>query len=460
MSAGVLIIDDDSAAALSLIKALKLSLPALHFHAASTTEKAIELFLQLRPAVVVLDLHLEVARGVESGFALEQKLLALDSTARIIVLTGHSNVEHGVRALTLGASSFLEKPADLPHLAALIRDAVSQSELRRAYLALNKERVHEISSVVCGESSAIQKVREAVSYASQTVQPVLLLGETGTGKGLCAWAIHDFGRRRAAKFVRYQPTFATPDLVNSDLFGHARGSFTGALAERRGLLLEADQGTLFLDEIEELPLETQVSLLGVLQDKRVRRVGSDSEFGVDFRLICASNEDPVRAIEASKLRKDFYHRIAHFVIEIPALRERKEDIAALSLLALSRLRERESLHVFEIEEAAMQVLQSREWPGNVRELEAVVEGAAYRAHFLGRSILCEQDFFFTQRPAESSGGGFHEKVEAYKLSLIQDALRASGGNQVHAAKALGVDRSALRRILVKDSSSVSSSKTP
>lgn len=445
----ILIVDDDSDAALSLVKALKCKFSEVQFHAAGAVSMALQLFAQVKPHAVVLDLHLDEERGVESGFSLGQKFLALDPTARIIVLTGHSCAEHGVRALTLGAASFLEKPADVSHLCALLRDAVAQSELKRSFQALSREREAELSSVICGSSSVMQEVREAVVYAGQTAQAVLILGETGTGKGLCAWAIHNFGRRRGSAFVRYQPTFGTADLVNSDLFGHARGSFTGALTERRGLLAEADSGTLFLDEVEELPLETQVSLLGVIQEKRLRRVGCDTETKIDFRLISASNDDVLRGLESGKLRKDFYHRIAHFVITVPPLNQRKEDIQVLGLAALGRLREREQINVFEIDTGALGMLQDRDWPGNVRELEAVVDGAAYRASLAGRNVIEEQDFHSGSPIAARSEGGFHEKVEKYKSALVQEAMRANDGNQVHAARALGLDRSSLRRILAR-----------
>lgn len=445
--ATVLIIDDDSGAALSLVKALKLSLPQFRFHAACTVGKALELFRNELPQAVVLDLHLEAGRGVESGFTLQREILAADAATRVIVLTGHGSLEHGVRALNSGAANFVEKPADIPHLSALLRDAIAQSDLRRAYHDLRREQSAGISSLLRGRSSVMEKLREEIARAACTSQPVLLLGETGTGKGICAQAIHAFGPRSRAKFVRYQPTFGSADLVNSDLFGHVKGSFTGAQSERRGLLLEADGGTVFLDEIEALPIETQVSLLGVLQEKRLRRLGSDSELNTDFRLVCASNEDPEQGLASGKLRKDFYHRIAHNVIRVPTLEARKEDIPELTLFILRRVREREQINIFEIEPAALERLSRRSWPGNVRELEAVVEGAVYRAHVAGRNAICPDDIAIPASVGASQAPGFRDKVEHFKRRLVDEALAAAHGNQVHAARALGIDRSSLRRIL-------------
>jgi DNA-binding NtrC family response regulator len=443
----VLIIDDETDAALSLVRALKTSLPDVRFHSATTEGKALEIFSETHAQVAVMDLQLDVHRGVESGFALVQKILTSDPTVRIIVLTGHSSVEHGVRALSVGAANFLEKPANIPHLTALISDALAQSDLRRAYRALNKNSPGDISSVIRGVSPKIQQVREAVVYAAQTLQSVLLLGETGTGKGLCARAIHQLGKRRQKKFVRYQPTFASADLVNSDLFGHTKGAFTGAQADRAGLISEAQGGTLFLDEVEALPVETQVSLLGALQEKRIRRVGSDLEVPVDFRLISASNADPEKAMLDGSLRRDFYHRAAYVTLTVPPLRERLEDILDLSSLVLENLRQSEQASVYEIRDDALGALRSYSWPGNVRELEACVEGGAYRAQFAGRSFIVPEDLTIGLRHSAPHTAGFHERVEAYKISLIEDALRASAGNQVQAAKILGLDRSSLRRIL-------------
>ncbi len=448
-SPSVVIIDDDADAALTLVRALKQLLPEVQFHAAATAAKAIELVSDSRAAAVVLDLHLEPQRGVESGFALLQELSKLDATLRCIVLTGHGTTEYGVRALNLGAASFLQKPADVPHLAALLSDALSQAALRRELEEISSEKQQGLQSMLGGNSSAIQTIRAEILSAAATMQPVLIVGETGTGKGVCARAIHALSARRAKPFVRYQPTFATADLVLSDLFGHQKGAFTGASSDRAGLLREADGGTLFLDEIEELPLETQVALLGVLQERRVRPVGSNSEIKTDFRLVCASNENIDHAVENKHLRLDFYHRIAHVVISMPTLRERLEDCGDLARHCLQRLRERELANVYEMSASAEKSLKQYSWPGNVRELEAVVEGAAYRAAAAGRSCIEAADIFIRGALKEPESRNFHERVERFKLDLIQEALKACGNNQVQAAKLLGLDRSSMRRILRK-----------
>ncbi|NDC39821.1 MAG: sigma-54-dependent Fis family transcriptional regulator, partial [Proteobacteria bacterium] len=233
----LLLIDDDGDGCLSLARALKAAKIELPIHAATSAEQAMALARSRSIAVVVLDLSLDERRGVESGFELLQQLLREYPYLRVIILTGHGGIEHGVRALTLGAANFLEKPAHIPHLAALINDGIAQSALRQAAL---KREVTIIAETLVGSAEASQRLREAVRFAAQTSQSIFLAGETGAGKGLCASLIHRLGKRSGGNFVRYQPNFGSADLVNSDLFGHRKGAFTGATDDRRGLLSDAD----------------------------------------------------------------------------------------------------------------------------------------------------------------------------------------------------------------------------
>ena len=446
----LLCIDDDGDALSSLIRALQSERVPASMHAAASAPQALKLFTELQPQVAVLDLSLDSRRGVESGFELLSKIQSLDSTCRVIVLTGHGRPEYGVRALSLGAASFLEKPADILHLKELIRDGIAQSDLRRAYNQLAQAGEQEPAGTLAGSSALMNEVRKAVKHAARTAQAVLISGETGTGKGLCAQAIHRCSSRGAKNFVKYQPGFGAADLVNSALFGHVKGAFTGAGENRAGLLLRAHGGTLFLDEIDELPLETQVVLLGALQDRKFRPVGSDEEKDSDFRLLCASNRDIDECLSQGKIREDFYHRIAHFSIHMPALRDRREDIAELGAMILARLREKEGLNVFEIDPAALRELESRDWPGNVRELEAAVEGAAFKAGFNGRGLILPEDLIKENGAAQTrAAGDFHSQVMAFKLKIIGAALRRSGGNQVKAAEELKLDRSTMRRLLTR-----------
>ena len=448
--ASVLLVDDDSEVLLSLAQALLRLELGVELHTATNASQAINLARSQQVAVVVMDLCLEAQSGVESGFALLRALLEQDPTCRVIVLTGHGSIEHGVRSLTLGAASFVEKPADLEHLAALLRDGVKQADLRRAYDKLQREQAQAAEPYWIGVSAAAATLRSQIEYAAANNQPVLITGETGTGKGLCAATIHRLSARSRRSFVRYQPLFSSADLVNSDLFGHLKGAFTGAVENRRGLLADADQGTLLLDEVDELPLSTQISLLGTLQEGTYRPLGSNKEQCSDIRLLAASNQKIEQCLESGKLRSDFYHRIAHYRIEIPPLRERKDDLAVLVEYFLKKSSEKESINVFHVQPEVVSQLRQYHWPGNVRELAAQVESAACRAAYAKRTSIGAADFHLsTAGERLMVGKSFNEQVQQFKGRLIKEALLRNGNNQVQAAKELGLERSTLRRFLAK-----------
>lgn len=450
----ILLIDDDAELVQSLARALSPLVGRLVLCAAASAAEGLKLLESESPGVVVLDLCIEARAGVESGFSLLREIRARSPHSRIIVLTGHGSTEHGVRAMALGASSFLEKPAELLHLTALIKDAAAQAELRREHARLLVQAGSLAQELLCGQSRAVQALREKLAFVAATPQSVLVVGETGSGKGLCARVIHEMSARCSGKFVHYQPHFGGGDIVHSELFGHVRGSFTGASESRRGLVLEADRGTLFIDELDEVPLETQVKLLDLVQERRVRPLGSDAAQQVDCRFIAATNRDIEEAIALGKIRKDLHYRLGQCVVAVPPLRERLEDIPALVDLCLRRLRERELLNVFEASREALSGLAGRRWDGNVRELQAVVEAAAYKAHFGSRSVIELQDLGAAGRVAADRGpeqilqsAPLHEQVEQFKSEAIARALDQTGGNQVQAARLLGVDRGLLRRAL-------------
>ncbi|WKZ57645.1 MAG: sigma-54 dependent transcriptional regulator [Bdellovibrionota bacterium] len=442
----LLLVDDDGDNVLSLSKLIKQRLPGVSIYGTTKADDARVLAEKYRPQAAIIDLHLDATQGVDAGFQLISDLQRGDGTLRVIVLTGHGSPAFGVRALALGAASFLEKPPEADHVCALVRDAIAQANLRRAYQSLASTAQHAKFYFI-GRSEAATRIREQIQYAAKTTQAVLLYGETGTGKGLVARSIHEQSGRHP--FVRYQPNFATADLVNSELFGHAKGSFTGATESRRGLLEEAHGGTLFLDEIDELPMEIQVTLLGVLQERVFRPVGSNREIATNFRLICATNRDPQEAITAGKLRRDLYHRLAHASIVLPPLRERRDDIAALAQHIIANLAGQHDLTVQGSTDEALAVLVSHSWPGNVRELEATLENAAYRAQFEGavriepRHIALPASMGEGQTRAQS----LHDQVEGYRKQVISEVLRRHGGNVLKTAQELKLDRTSLRRML-------------
>ena len=449
----ILLIDDDGELVTSLARVLSPLVGDLSICASSTPDDALEVARTEQPKVVVLDLCLHPRRGVESGFELLELLRRSVPHSRVIVVTGHGSREHGIRALSLGASSFIEKPADPAHLAALIRDAATQSELLREYAKLCSAASAPLMEALCGSSEAMRQLRDQIAFLATTPQSVLIVGETGTGKGLCARLIHEQSSRRKERFVHYQPNFAGGDIVHSELFGHVKGAFTGAVDARRGLVVEAHRGTLFIDELDEVPPDTQVKLLDLVQERRVRPLGADVFHAVDCRFIAATNRSLDDSLASGKIRRDLHHRLAHNVVRLPPLRTRRQDVPELAFLFLKRLRERDGLNVFEFADDVLFSLSTHEWPGNVRELQGVVETAAYHAHFRRRSQIEAEDL--SSSSGEGSGPvrridpSFHDQVERFKVTLIEGALVQTGGNQVHAARLLGLDRSTLRRVLAR-----------
>jgi DNA-binding NtrC family response regulator len=448
--ADILLVDDDAELVQSLVRVLSRLVAPRTICAAGSAKKALELCASERPSVAVIDLCLDDQRGVASGFELLRCLHAADRELRVLVLTGHGSIENGVEALRMGAASFLEKPVEPEHLVALIKDAVTHTELRRAYNELSRAHLSHPAEGLVGVSSAVERVREEIRFVASTNQPVLLLGETGVGKGVCARIIHELSARRSKKLVHYNPSFAGGDIVQSELFGHLKGAFTGAVDARRGLVLEADGGTLFIDELDAVPADTQVMLLDVIQEKRVRPVGSDSYHKVDCRFIAATNRSLEEALASGAIRRDLHHRLAHCIVRLPPLRERIEDLPALAESVLARIRERDGVNVFGCESTVFSRCAQYAWPGNVREFQGVLENAAHRANFKGRSEILLEDLTLDRVEAPSGAGAptgsFHDQVEAFKRSLVRQALASCQGNQVQAAAMLGIDRGTIKRL--------------
>lgn len=446
----LLIIDDHRDAASAVARGLGAGDGGLGISLAHCMRTGIATATAVKPQVVILDLHLEPSKGVESGFETLRALLAEDRHRRVLVLTGHDGADCGVRALEAGAANFLSKPAALESLRVLVRDGFEQYRLRvHVPKPEGRMRVLAEGDVLVGSSPAMRKVREEVLFAAATTQPVLLLGETGTGKSLCAGMIHDLGPRTAHPFVRYRPGFGASDLAGAELFGHTRGAFTGATVARPGVLRNADRGTLFLDELDELPPELQVRLLGVLQDGRFRPAGEDGEVGVDVRFVGASNRPLREALDSGKLRRDLFHRIAHTTIHLPPLRDRRADIPGLARIMVERERA-QNARVPELGAELLTLLERYDWPGNVRELQAVVQGAALRAAYEREPVIAPAHLRFPGSDVVESpprAGSLDAQVREFKRCTVRATLDAHAGNQSEAARSLGIDRSTLRRIL-------------
>lgn len=446
--ARILLIDDDLDLGRGLQKSLERRLQLKCFHAA-TARQALELWQRERPELVVADLCLDERIGPQSGLDLISELLEQDPSLPLIVLTANGSEEYGLESLRRGASSFLVKPVAIETLQVIISDKLTSKRLVERLLQPAQTKISSLTS----RSAVMRKTLEQAYFAAANRQAVLLVGETGVGKGYLARLIHEQSSARPAgskaPFIRFQASFGSPDLVASELFGHEKGAFTGAQESRRGLLEEAHQGTLFLDEVDELPQETQIQLLNVLQEKVFRRLGSNRELRSDFRLISATNRPIDEALKLNKLRKDFYHRLSHLSILIPPLRERPEDLLDLAQGFIQRFCKQEGEKELYLSEAATELLLTYHWPGNVRELEAQVEGACLRARYQRRRIINREDFSLEHFSKSQSliGRKFREQVQRYEEELVEKALHESGGNQAEAARLLEMDRKVLCRIL-------------
>ena len=464
----ILLVDDDKDYTQSLKRALIVKGIKENILTASTPLESIKILKSKSPNVAIVDLELDSSKGVESGYSLLKQILDEDKTCKVIILTGHSSSEYGIKAIKFGASNFLKKPADINHLIVLIKDAIEQSLMLREYENLKQDiNQKNIENFIIGESDEIKQIRDEVLFLGQNNSPILIMGETGTGKGLIAKSIHLFGKYKDKQFVRYQPNYLSNDLTNSDFFGHKKGSFTGALEDKKGLLELSNNGTFFLDEVALLPIEIQIALLTTLQEHKIRRIGDTKEINVDFRLICATNEDINVAISDNRLRLDFYHRIAHSVIKLPPLRERKEDIKPLTLYFLNELSKKEDILIQDINKKALDKLKAHSFKGNIRELEAIIEVSAYKANFKNKRVIEEEDILFNENKILNNAKenisndnlensilnddslSFKDKINKIKKSIIQNELKKYNDNQMQTAKALGIDRTTLIRILEK-----------
>jgi DNA-binding NtrC family response regulator len=450
----ILLVDDEPEVAKSLARALERRSSNEQYLFAHTRKEALTQIKKESPQVVLLDLTIDTAEGPQSGLSLLNEIVALDPTLRVIVLTSHASSEYGIEALQRGALSYHEKPGDPDLILSLIKDGITITTLKRAHQSLQiTAELKNPSLELSTKSPLMAKTIDSLTFAASHNQPVLLYGETGTGKGVFARILHTLRSGKSSPFIRYQPNFSNPDLVASELFGHKRGSFTGANEDRKGLIEEANNGSLFIDEVDALPKEIQVLLLEVTQEKTFRKVGGNQIQKSNFRLISALNKDPKILLKDSILRLDFFHRIAHFQITIPPLRERKEDILLLTENFLQAISTKEDLQVSRIEERALHTLLQYSWPGNIRELQAVIEGGCFRAEYRNsRAIDIEDLSIFkndgtTNEVAHSFTGSFRNKVRSFEEELVKTALDEHDHNQLQAAKSLQMDRTVFRRIL-------------
>jgi DNA-binding NtrC family response regulator len=449
----ILIVDDNE----DLLKAAKMFLKR-HF-AQVDIEKNPEAIPSLMGNddydVILLDMNFtkDVSSGSEGYYWLE-KILGIDPSAVVVLITAYGDVQMAVKAIKAGATDFVLKPWENEKLLATLFSAMRLRESRDEIQNL-KIKNHEINqalnerfSEILGQSNAMQKIFQTLDRVARTDANVLLLGENGTGKELLARAIHKNSSRQHENFVSVDLGSITETLFESELFGHKKGAFTDAKEDRAGRFELANNGTLFLDEIGNLSMPLQAKLLTVLQNRRVSRVGSNKETPVNIRLICATNMPLYDMVKENRFRQDLLYRINTIEVEIPPLRERIEDIPLLATHFVKHYAGKYEKSVNKISEAAMSRMHKHTWPGNIRELQHAIERAVILSN---TNILQPEDFNFTATVAKEES---QLNLEQYNLDeveklLIRKVLKKYNGNITQAASELGLTRSSLYRRLEK-----------
>src|SRR6186713_1976828 len=361
----ILIVDDEPGVRSALGGVLRDE--GYNVDAVDSGEACLERLARQAYDVVVLDIWLPGMDGLATLSRMRER--SIDS--QVVIISGHGNVESAVRAIKMGAFDFVEKPLSLEKTVLVVRNALRQRRLELENLAL-RARVDRHETMI-GESHAIRQLREQVAMAAPTNGRVLIYGENGTGKELVARTVHALSRRRNNAFVELNCAAIPEDLIESELFGHVRGAFTGAVADRRGKFEAADGGTIFLDEIGDMSLKTQAKVLRVLQEQTMEPVGGTNSVKVDARVLAATNKDLQSEIRGGRFREDLYFRLNVIPIFVPALRERPDDIARLAEHFMAEFAREYGRRIKRFEPGARIALQQYPWPGNVRELRNVIE---------------------------------------------------------------------------------------
>jgi two-component system response regulator AtoC len=449
----ILIVDDEQ----TLARSAKAFLTDHGYEAevAGTGEKALELLESLQPDVIFADVRLP---GM-SGLDLLKRIREFDPVLPVIVLTAYGSIEGAVEAMKLGAFDYVKKPVDLEELK-LLADRARENRLLKQELSYYRRRATlDVGfSTMVGESSALRAVLERARQiaALEDTPPVLLTGETGTGKGILAHAIHASGPRALKPFIEVNCTTLPATLMEAELFGYERGAFTDAKESKPGLVEAAEGGFLFLDEIGDVDLSLQGKLLRAIEERTVRRVGSVRERKVDVRIVAATNRDLEREASRERFRRDLYFRLAVIVLVMPPLRERGEDVLLLTEHFLRLLNAKYGKVVKDISAPAGELLLSYPWPGNVRELSHVIE----RAVLWSRGPTLEVEHLSLTSPdhgtmaVEADAGAPALPPQGIDLAqwekaMIERAMREAAGNQTKAAQRLGISRDTLRYRLKK-----------
>lgn len=410
---------------------------------AENGEKALATIQKEKIDLVILDIKMQGMDGIE----VLEKIKKMEPGLPVIMISGHGTIKIAVEATKLGAFDFLEKPPDLNRLLISIRNGLNSSELIKE----NKQIRTELygSTEIIGNSPGIQSIKKLISKVASSNSRVLITGENGTGKELVARAVHDQSERSSKKFVDVNCAAIPSDLLESELFGHEKGAFTGASGQRIGKFEQADGGTLFLDEIGDMTSDSQAKVLRALQENRIVRVGGNKPIDIDVRILAATNKDLQHEIQEGNFREDLFHRLNVIPIQLPPLRERREDIPLLANWYLNKLSEKEIIFSGKsFSDDALETLQKMEWPGNIRELQNIVERVALlssdqqiSASDIDRLTISKGKSKDQLSVKIDNTESFHDyKEEAEKLFLLKK-LEKYDWNISSTADAIGIQRS-------------------
>jgi two-component system response regulator PilR (NtrC family) len=436
--ARVLIIDDEA----DIRELLEITLSRMNIESRSTADihAAKSLLVEYSFDLCLTDMRLPDGNGIE----LVRHIQSVHPKLPVAVITAYGNMESAIEALKAGAFDFVSKPVDLQVLRSLVNTALRLGETY-------PQRERRSRDEMLGDSPAMRRVRAMIYKLSRSQAPVHISGESGTGKELVARLVHKKGPRSDKPFVPVNCGAIPPDLMESEFFGHKKGSFTGAVADKQGLFQAADGGTLFLDEVAELPLAMQVKLLRAIQEKSVRPVGSQKEQSVDVRILCATHRDLAELVKKGDFRQDLYYRINVIELRVPPLRERVEDIPDLASAILQRIARSQDLPVPELTAGALRLFKGYSFPGNVRELENILERATA---LMEEGVIREEDLQLPQIIVEAESesdsqlpsGAFSldDHLGDVERRIIARALEATHWNKTAAARRLGLSFRALR----------------
>ena len=434
----VLVVDDEA----KMQRVLEIMLKRMG-HEVSCASNGIDALklLQAQPVdLVISDLRMPGMTGIE----LMQALRELGNEVPVIIMTAYGTIDSAIEAIKLGASDYILRPFEIDALEIIVSRILANREMHQQNDFLRDE-IEKGWGEFIGYSNAMQHIYELILKVAPAKTTVLVTGETGTGKELVARAIHRASTRKDALFVPINCAAIPADILESELFGYEKGAFTGANKTRIGKFEMADGGTLFLDELTEMPIALQAKLLRVLQENVIERLGANRNIPIDIRIIAATNIDPRQAVSDGKLREDLYYRINVFNIDLPPLRDRKEDVVSLVSSFLSKLGNKRG-----ISQSALNCLQNYAWPGNVRELQNVIERADVLSHgnpieigHLPREMTELSTATKTTEAAEFHSLPLATAVEKLEASLIQEALQQTGGNKTRASRLLEISERSL-----------------